>query len=256
MFKSNKESSSKQVVEDSLSLQMGTGKNNPNKLQTVKPIWSNKNVFWEALLITILVFALGVMAGFVLENWRGSQIESLYQSSEVNLLDVKVQSEIYSSSNFDCRSAINENMAFADRIYNEAKILERYQKASLLSQNLIISHEKYDLLRVLLLLNSIKIKKECNATYSNVVYFYKFGEDNPEVIAKEGVFSRSLGELKDSLGNEILLIPIAVDNNISSVKLLLHNYNISESELPVIIINEKVKITEVQTIDDLKKYFK
>ena len=63
---------------------------------------SNKHVFWEALLVTILVFALGVMAGFVLENWRNGQIDSLYQSSEVNLLDAKVQSEIYSSSIFNC----------------------------------------------------------------------------------------------------------------------------------------------------------
>jgi hypothetical protein len=217
---------------------------------------SNKNVFWEALLVTILVFALGIMAGFVLENWRSTKIDSLYQSSEVNLLDVKVQSEIYASSNFDCKSAIDENIVFADRIYEEAKALERYQRASLLSEDLKISHEKYDLLRILLLLNSVKIKKECNATYYNVVYFYKFRDDNQDVIAREGVFSKLLGELKDNYGNEILLIPIAVDNNVSSVKLILNNYNISESELPVILINEKIKIRDIQTLEDLKKYFK
>jgi hypothetical protein len=76
------------------------------------------------------------------------------------------------------------------------------------------------------------------------------------VIAREGVFSKLLGELKDNYGNEILLIPIAVDNNVSSVKLILNNYNISESELPVILINEKIKIRDIQTLEDLKKYFK
>ena len=106
------------------------------------------------------------------------------------------------------------------------------------------------------MLNSIKIKKECNASYSNVVYFYKFRDEDPDLIARKGVFSRLLGELKDSYGNEILLIPIAVDNNVSSVKLLLHNYNLSEDELPVILINEEIKIIELQTLEDLKKYFK
>jgi len=217
---------------------------------------SNKNVFWEALLVTIIVFALGVMAGFVLENWRTSKIDYLYQNSEINLLDIKVQNEVYATGSFDCESAFDENIAFADRIYEEARVLEKYQKASLLTEDLIISHKKYDLLRTLLFLNSLKIKEKCNSSYFDVVYFYKFKDTNPEIIAKESVFSKLLGELKEKRGDEVLLIPIAVDNDVSSVKLLLNRYNISEDELPIILINEKIKIDEIQTIEDLEKYFK
>ncbi|MBS3078725.1 hypothetical protein J4218_01255 [Candidatus Pacearchaeota archaeon] len=216
---------------------------------------SNKNVFWEALLVTILIFVLGVIAGFVLENWRTSNIDYLYVNSELNLLDVKVQSEIYGIGDFDCNAAINENINFANRIYEEANTLEKYQKASMLTEDLIVSHKKYDLLRTLLLLNSIKIKKECNASYSNVVYFYRFRDKNPDIIAKESVFSKLLVQLKEKMGNEILLIPIGFDGNVSSVKLILDNYNISENELPVILINEKIKIKDVETVEDLMKYF-
>lgn len=217
---------------------------------------SQKNAFWEALLITIIIFALGVIAGFVLENWRTSKIDVLYENSELKLLDIRVQSEIYSGNNFNCDSAIEENINFANRIYQEAKTLERYEKSQILSDKLKINHEKYDLLRTLLFINSIKIKNECNASYYNVVYFYKFSDKDPEVIAKEQVFSKLLSQLKENKGNSILLIPIAVDSGASSINLVLNTYNISDSELPVILINEKIKVGDVQTLEDLEKYFK
>ena len=217
---------------------------------------SNKNVFWEALLVTIIIFGLGVMAGFVLENWRNSKVETLYQNSEVGLLDVKVQSEVYTMGNFDCEFAFDQNIEFADRIYEEAKTLERYQKSAVLTENIIINHRKYDLLRTLLFLNSIKIKEKCNSSYFDVVYFYKFRDQSQDVLAKEQVFSKLLGELKDKMGDKILLIPIGVEENISSVQLLMNRYNISSDELPVILINEKIKLTEVQTVEDLEKNFK
>jgi len=217
---------------------------------------SQKHVFWEALLITILIFALGLIAGFVLENWRTGKIDTLYKNSEVSLLDARIQSEIYGLDNFNCDSAINENILFADKVYKEAEILERYQKASMLSEDIILSHRKYDLLRTLLFINSIKIKEKCNANYSNVVYFYKFNDKNPEVVAKEQVFSKLLADLKEKKGNAVLLIPIGIDGDVSSVKLTLAKYNISESDLPVILIDEKIKLNNIQTIDDLMKYFK
>jgi len=216
---------------------------------------SQKSTFWEALLVTILIFALGVIAGFVLENWRTSNVNNLYQISEVSLLDARVQSEIYSLENFNCTSAISENINFANRVYLEAKQLERYQKASVLTDDLRIAHEKYDLLRTMLLLNSLKIKQKCNVSYSDVVYFYKYNDKDKDLIAREEIYSRLLSDLKETKGDSILLIPIAVDNNVSSVKLLLAKYNISTKELPVILIDEKVKINTLQNSEQLAAYF-
>jgi hypothetical protein len=216
---------------------------------------TQKYVFIEALVITIIIFALGVMAGFLLENWRTSKVDVLYQNSEVNLLDVKVQTEIYSNWNFDCKSAVKENIDFANRIYDEAKQLEKYQKASILTESLIVSHEKYDLLRAMLLLNSVKIKEKCNASYHDVVYLYKYRDKNPNIIAKESVFSNLLVDLKAKKGDEVLLIPMAADNELASVKLILSTYNVSTDELPVVVIDGKIKINKVENINDLLIYF-
>lgn len=217
---------------------------------------SQKNAFWQALVITVLIFSIGIIAGFVLENWRTSQIDYMYSVSEIELLDVKLQNEIYSSSDFDCKSAIKENINFADRIYEEAKILDRYEQASRLSDKIVFEHKKYDILRTMLLINSIKIKNRCNASYYDVVYIYRFNDKDLDIKAKQNVFSKLLGELKNKEGDKILLIPIAGDNNVTSVDLLLNKYKISKNELPVILINEKIKVKDLITIEELETYIK
>lgn len=216
---------------------------------------SQKNVFWQALLITIFIFSIGIIIGIILENWRTSQIQELYKNSEIDLLDIKLQSEYYSLGDFDCENAIKQNINFADRIFEEARILERYESASRLTDELILQHKKYDLLRTILLLNSIKIKDKCDNNYYEVVYFYDFNDATFEIKAKQNIFSKLLKDLKEIKGESILLIPIAADNDISAVDLILNENNIKENELPIILINRKDKINEIQTIEELLKYF-
>ena len=62
-------------------------------------------------------------------------------------------------------------------------------------------------------------------------------------------------KLKEDKGSDVLLIPIAADNNITTINLLLNKYDVSEEELPVILINRKVKITNIENIEDLLKNF-
>jgi len=217
---------------------------------------SQKHVFWQALIFTILIFFLGIIFGLILENWRNSKVEDLYSKSEISMLDIKAQTEVYSTGFYNCEKAISENILFADKVYNESKVLDRYQKSSVLkTEEIVLQHEKYDILRALLWINSIKIKNQCNASYYNVVYIYKYHSGELEMIARETVFSKLLGELKERKGSEVLLIPLASDNNISSIALLMDRYNISKDELPVILIDEKIKINQLTNIDELEKYF-
>lgn len=213
---------------------------------------SQKNVFWEALLVAILIFGIGILAGFVLENWRTSSIDLLSQKAELDLLDIRIQNDIFSFGEFDCEEAIKENLEFADKIFEEAKILDRYERASRLSENIKVQHMKYDLLRTLLLMNSKIIKKECNATYIEVVYFYSYDNEDIDIKAKQGVFSRSLAELKERKGSEVLLIPIAADIGASSIRLLLSEYGVSERDLPIVLINRNIKINEITSVDELE----
>lgn len=217
---------------------------------------SQKNVFWQALVFTILLIGLGIVFGILLENWRTANIDKLYQQSEIDLMDIKLQTDIYSTGFFNCKKAEEENINFAEKIYSEAQLLDKYEKASQFTDDIIARHKKYDILRANLLLNSIKIKGKCNSTYYDVVYMYKYNNPSIDVKAKQDTFSKLLTQLKEKEGYNVLLIPMSGDNDISSINLIKDMYNISDAQLPVIIINGKKKITSLETIDQLLKNFK
>jgi hypothetical protein len=219
----------------------------------VKIFSSQKHVFWIAFILTIFVFSAGVFLGYQYENLRTREIISLYKQSELSLLDIKIQNEVYSLSDINCENAIKENINFGDRIYEEAKTLVRYENAQRITDELRMQHKKYDLLRTLFWINSVKIKERCNADYSNVVYLYDYNEPGMDKTEKQSVFSKLLSDLKKEKGNNILLIPIAGDNNFTSTNLMMSVYNVTEQELPVILIDEKHKITEFKTLEELKE---
>jgi hypothetical protein len=220
-----------------------------------KMFGSQKHVFWQAFIITLLIFGLGILFGVIIENWRSNRIDLLYKMSEVNLLDVNIQNDIYSLGKFNCKKAIEENLLFADRAYTEAKLLERYQKSSIINaDDLVVQHQKYDLLRTVLLLNSLKIRDKCNVSYHDVVYFYSYRTRDFDMVAKETIFSKVLTDFKEKEGHNILLIPIAADMNVSSINLILDKYNVTKEELPVILIDGKIKIKEITTVEELQRY--
>ena len=214
---------------------------------------NEKNAFWSAFIITVFIFSIGILMGIILENWRSNQISNLYQQSELDLLDIKLQSEIYTLEEFNCEDAVEKNINFADKIFEEAKVIERYESANKLTDNIKIQHKKYDLLRTNLLLNSIKIKQKCKNNYNEVVYFYKYNDISIDTKAKQETFSKLLEDLKNKEGYNMLLIPIAGNNDISAVSLLLEKYDINE--LPTILINRKTKITEIKTAEEISAYF-
>jgi len=213
---------------------------------------SQKNVFWQALLAAILILGTGILVGISIEGTRNKKIELSYLEAEINLLDSKLQNELFSSFPIDCENAIEKNMEFADRIFYEALVLKKYEQANKITTLHKLLHKKYDLLRTFLWVNSIKLKERCDADYYNVIYLYNFNDLLAENKAKQIIFSRTLYELKEELGNRILLIPIAVDNDLVAIETLITTYNVTQ--FPTILIDEKIKITEVEGIEDIKKY--
>jgi hypothetical protein len=85
-------------------------------------------------------------------------------------------------------------------------------------------------------------------------YLYDYNNPRLDIKAKQAVFSKILGELKSKYGSEVMLIPIAGDNNLVSLNVLMSSYGVSEQDLPVILIDEKIKITDVESVSETEKY--
>ncbi len=215
-------------------------------------IKKQKYIFLYALILTFIVFNLGIFMGYMLESSRIDKINKLYLESEMELLDQRIQKDSLEIINFNCELAIKENIKFADKIYEEALTIKRYEDANRINSDIKLQHKRFDLLRTLFWINSIRIKEKCNSDYHNIVYLYDYNNPSIEQVSKQKFFSNLLLELKNKFGNEIMLIPIAGDNEIASVKLLLDAYGIDK--LPVILIDENIKITELESMEDIEKY--
>jgi len=215
---------------------------------------SNKHVFWEALVITVFIFGIGILFGVFLENARANRVSELYLKSEINLLDVKVQTEILNMEDLNCEEAIKQNIKFADKIYEDAKILENYDDASRIDSAFVEYHKRYDLLRTLLWLNSIKIKEKCgNESFHTIVYLYDYKSEDAGQKNKQQIISRFLEELKVEYGSNIILIPIAKNLGINSIDLLIKNYKVSGTS---VIVDEKAVISELEDLSSIRQYLK
>jgi len=215
-------------------------------------IKKQKKIFLYALFLTIVIFNLGIFMGYQLEMSRVGEINEFYLEAEMELLDQRIQKDALDLIELDCESLVQENINFADRIFEEALLIQKYEDANKISEEIVFQHKRYDLLRTLFWINSIRIKEKCDSDYHNVVYFYKFDDPPLEQISKQRFFSILLTEVKEEYGNKVMLIPIAADNDLPSINLLLKNYDIVE--LPTILVDESIKITDLESKEDLTKY--
>lgn len=215
---------------------------------------SSKHAFWEALVITIAVFALGIFIGIAYENANASQINNFYSSSEISLIDSLTLNNVFQTNTVTCSAFINSSINFADRIYQEAYILEQYESAGRLTDSLRLAHTRYDLLRTLLWADVMQIPDKCKTNLSTVVYLYQYDTTNLNQKAQQGVWSQTLFDLKQQQGNHIILIPIAVDSNLTSLDSLISSFNITK--YPAVIIDNNWVLYNITTVNDLDRYIK
>lgn len=209
-----------------------------------------KYIFIETFLVALFIFSFGILMGIFIENARTAQIDKSFASLEVGMLDAQLVSNLI--KNADCQTAVKENINFADRVYWEARVLEKYEESNEITEALKQVHMKYDILRASIWENSINIKERCNAAYHDVVYLYEY--ENPSVSKRveQNAVSNALIGLKDREGDNILLISIAADIDVASVQILMNRYNVTE--LPTVIIDEKFSLAGLDKIKNVADY--
>lgn len=213
---------------------------------------SKKNVFWEALLVTILIFVFGIFLGIGFEKRNVSIVENYYAQSEVSMMDMFVLQNIIDSGSYQCEDLVEANIEFADKIYEEAVLLEPYEESNILTKEIIVSHQKYDLLRAFVLVNSLRVSKKCSANFVPVAYLYEYNTKEIKTKATQKVWSRILADVKQKYGSKIILIPIAVDNNLSSVNVIVSKFNIEK--FPAVVIGEEIILNELTSVKDIETY--
>lgn len=211
---------------------------------------SPKHAFWQALVFTLVIFALGLMFGFFIESYRSSAVQQVLSQSEVNLLDEQLRDSAFTNFNISCSDAVQSTFSFADRVYGEAVQLEQYDQATTLTAPLTSAHQRYDLLRLMLWTESSHLKKKCGNQTNIVVYLYDYNTDSTETKAEQNVYSSLLTDLKAKYPSQVLLIPMAANLNLDSITIAAKSYGINS--YPAIIVNDRVVLTGSLTSADLE----
>jgi len=212
---------------------------------------NKKRVFWEALLLTLIIFILGMLIGASFERGKLDEIEQYYTKSEILFMDLFALNERIDSDE-TCEILMDSNIQLADNIYEEAFLLEKYEEAGKVTEGLRLAHRKYDMLRTYLWMNTIDISEKCKGEFNSVVYLYEYDPKDLARKATQNVWARVLFDLKQEKGNTIILIPIAVNSNLVSLDALLKDFEISR--YPVVIIDEEHVVEEISSVEDLKMY--
>jgi len=214
---------------------------------------NKKHVFWQALFVTVLLFLMGFVLGVYVEQLRSDTLSTTFYQSEVSLYDSLALGKITSDSTASCEDLKKISMNFADRVYSEAKDLEKYDDKNKLTDSIKSIHRKYDLLRTLLWMNLIDIEKKCGEI-NNVVYLYEYNTNDVGIKSQQIVWERILNDLKTKESDKLVLIPIAVDQNVESLNYLTNKYGIKS--YPAVLINEKDILYQPKTVEEIKNYLK
>lgn len=212
---------------------------------------NKKHVFWQAFFLTVLFLSLGMVFGVYIEQLRADDSNALFYQSETSLYDSFALGKLLENPSISCNEIRSANVDFANRIYDEAKKLEDFDQSNKITNSIKTIHRKYDLLRTLLWMNIVDAKAKCG-NINTVVYLYQYNADNIEIKSKQAVWSKILQDLKDENGDNVILIPIAADQNITTLSYLTKAYNVTQ--FPAVIINEKMTIYDLRTVIELDKF--
>ena len=177
---------------------------------------SKKHVFWEALLITIVVFLAGLFLGMLIEAGNSNKVSNLYLQSEISLTDAASTANLADDISLSCETIKEQNIQVADRIYEEARLLELYEDSGKLTDSMKLLHKKYDLLRALLWISNEKALERCD-NFNLVVYLYEYGSENTNTKATQNVWSKILLDIKEE-SYDFMLLPMSGNQNLTSIE--------------------------------------
>ncbi|MEK6829996.1 MAG: hypothetical protein AABY15_07810 [Nanoarchaeota archaeon] len=213
-----------------------------------------KRAFWQAFFLALAIFIIGILIGISFESSRLDQINEYYTLSEISLMDSLALNKISDLKNISCTELVNYDFEFADKIYDEALLLEKYEQSGKITNSINAAHKRYDLLRTILWINVMKTRERCQQNFSSIVYLYNYNTNDLTERAQQIVWSRILFDLKQKSGEKIVLIPISVNNEITSLKSLIDGFKINR--YPSVIINEKNILYNLTSVEDIEKYLK
>ena len=185
-----------------------------------------------AFILTLIIFAGGIILGAVLENFRLDDSRQINLNEKVNLRSLQLQQNYIDSGIADCASLNQILESNIDELGKKVEIISGYEKNSVLNeQEFSLQLRDYFLTEIQFLLISQEIDQKCQRNSVKVIYFY---DEN-----KFDTQGRILDYLKDLFGGKVLIFSFNSGfKEEPMINMLLTSYGISE--FPAVIVEDEV----------------
>ena len=191
----------------------------------------HKKILWQSLLLTILIFATGILINHVLDTVRISIIEDVMITHEIDSEAYRVErffTETFGGE--ECEIMISRISDLKEEIRQVGEDLGSYSRFSFFRRkDYDYLKRKYFLLELRFLALIEKINSECGKPYVPILFFYEIDDDASE---RQGFILQDLNKDNDQL----IVLPIDKDyEDEPLVTLLTKNYNVTSA--PTLVID-------------------
>jgi len=194
-------------------------------------------VFIQAAILSLFIFLIGIMVGVWLDNYRLAAIRSSLSEADLNSYDARLLNSYLQRFGKDyCNVALEQNLVYNDRIYQQGKNIEGKLDSSTFTPEIQQEWRRYTLLQVQFWLNSIELKDKCNFDYHTVVHLFRQKNATVQENINNKILSTQLLELKEKCGRKMMLIPITVDTDLIVVDAISKQFNLTD--YPDVIVDE------------------
>jgi len=206
------------------------------KNKELSPKGTGTGVYKKALVITIIVFFLGLFVGLIIERLllsdlgkKTSSIESSIQEIELEMLYFQGLNENESCTFLKeiVRKTNNKLDVLADQLggYSDKDILFTGEEVANIKT-------RYTSLLVKSWLLQEKIKRDCNSSITLILYFYSI-KDCDNCLAQGEI----LMLLKDTFKDRLMIFPLDINANSEMVNILMLKFNVTST--PSLVVSNR-----------------
>lgn len=194
-----------------------------------------KRILWQSLLLTVLIFSVGIIVNHVLDYVRINSILDVMQEHELDRDAYQVEYLFARSADSNtCAAMVKRIKGLKAEILRVGEDLGSYSRFSFFkSKDYDYLKRRYFLLQLQFFNLIQRVNSECGNPYLPILYFYEIDDDESE---RQGFILQEIsGEFADSV--VVLSFDIDYDDE-PLVDLLAETYNITSA--PGVVIDGEV----------------
>lgn len=195
-----------------------------------------RKVFLISLLLTLLVFLIGIIANYILDSFRYSEIEKEIENYEIDTTAYYLEREFVGAIGQDkCAVMTKRFFDLKEEVHDVGQALTKYKHRTFFAKvDFDYLKRHYFLLELKFYVLINKLNEECDSNYANLLFFYEI--DDEDSITQGYV----LDDLSQSYTDNVVVLSVDKDyEDEPLVRLVVNKFNVTTA--PVTILNSNIR---------------